>query len=106
MRKDKEPVSPDTYQRFLADARLPPDDAFESDWSIEFVSRFVYTVLFQCTKAGSESRRTLRRVKDKDGFEALRQLHKLRDPLELNTTAVKSEDITIAAANNAKCWSD
>ena len=36
-------------------------------------------------------------MKDKDGFEALRQLHEVHDPLELNTTAVRFEDITMAA---------
>ena len=62
----------------------------------------MYTVLYQCTKIGSDSRKTIKRVKDKDGLEALRQLHETHDPLELNTNSVRFEDITLAAKASFK----
>ena len=102
IRKSKEPITPETFQTILASANLPPTEAFESDWTMEYIGRFVYTVLYQCIKVGSDSRKTIKRVKDKDGIEALRQLHETHDPLELNTNSVKFEDITIAAKANFK----
>ena len=97
IRKEKDPITEEKYLSILSSVSLPPAESYESDWSKEYIGRYLYTVLFQSTKTGSDSRKTIKRVKDKDGFEALRQLHEIHDPLELNTTSIKFEDITMAA---------
>ena len=63
--------------------------------SFLYISRFIYSTFYQNTT--KDARKTLTRVRNKNGLDVLRQLQELCDPLALIMILVKVKDIAMPA---------
>ena len=78
----------------MKEAKLPANGAYPTEWSWGFITWYVYSVLFKYTVAGKKSQKTVTRVRENNGLEAMRQIWEMNEPIDLGEAAIRFHDIS------------